>query len=92
MPLAHRHMFLSMERVVEDALQDAWAEEAKVVAEAIDQAKDEGTFDPHIPTAWIAEAYDNLIYAGWSLVETGEATPKQAAAFAWRVLTKGAAA
>ena len=55
----------------------------------IDHVKAEGTFDPHIPSPWIAAAYENLIYAAWILVRDGEATPKQAADFAWRSLTSG---
>ena len=65
------------------------AAETAELLDTIDHAKSEGTFDPHIPSRWIATAYENLIYAAWTLVRDGEATPKQAADFAWRNLTTG---
>ncbi|MCY4334201.1 MAG: hypothetical protein OXC60_05955, partial [Litoreibacter sp.] len=49
----------------------------------------EGAFDATVPTEWIVEAYENLTYAAWSLVRSGEATPKQAAELAWRTLSRG---
>ena len=52
----------------------------------------EGGFDPNIPPEWIVQAYQHLIYAGWTMVAQGEATPKQAAKLAWTTLTKGMSA
>ena len=66
-----------------------YADDRKEVGETIDLAKREGLFAEDLPTPWLIEAYDNLIYAAWSLVRTGEATPKQAADFVWRTLTTG---
>lgn len=91
-PLAHRQKFLAQERVAEEALEEDYAASDRELMEAISAAQAEGAFEAHLPVEWIAGFYNNLIYAGWELVEAGEATPKQAAAFAWRVLTKGASA
>lgn len=86
-PLGDRQWFLSHEHDTADRAKSA-AETAELL-DTIDHAKSEGTFDPHIPSRWIATAYENLIYAAWTLVRDGEATPKQAADFAWRNLTTG---
>ena len=55
-------------------------------------AQKEGGFDPNIPPEWIVQAYQHLIYAGWTMVAQGEATPMQAANLAWTTLTKGMSA
>ncbi len=89
-PLATRHWFLAHEPV--EHLPDVAAIYARDQAElhdAIDHAKAEGTFANDVPTVWIAESYDALIYAAWALVRDGEATPRQAAEMAWRTLTQG---
>ncbi|WP_299773321.1 TetR/AcrR family transcriptional regulator [uncultured Tateyamaria sp.] len=90
LPLAARHMFLSTEPASQDPrVTEVYATQTRDLAHDIDMAKAEGTFDPHVPTEWIVQAYENLIYAGWATVVAGDATPKQAAALAWRTLTKG---
>ena len=90
LPLAARHMFLATEPAAQDPrVAEVYAAQTRDLAHDIDMAKSEGTFDPHIPTEWIVQAYENLIYAGWTLVTSGDATPKQAAALAWRTLTQG---
>lgn len=89
-PLADRQGFLAQEPVEQDpeiaeALQ---ARKVQTLAE-IDAAKAEGVFALDVPTVWIAEAYETLIYAAWAIVRSGEATPRQAADLAWRTLTHG---
>ncbi len=89
-PLADRQYFLANEPL--DRFPDVAAVHARQLdelAEAIDGAKSEGGFDPNIPTPWIAEAYENVTYTAWALVRAQEATPRQAAAFAWRLLHSG---
>ncbi len=89
-PLANRQWFLAHEAPQADpATAEAYAASRAELLRDIEQAKTEGVFDAHVPTEWIAEAYDNLIYAAWSLVRSGEATPKQAADLAWRTLSSG---
>ena len=90
LPLAHRHMFLASERFDDPELAAWQAAQDRETHEAIDAAKAEGGLEPTLPTTWLATIYDNLIYAGWELIEAGEATPKQAANFAWRMFTQGA--
>lgn len=89
-PLANRQLFLANEGLEADpeiaAAYDASREELR---HDVEEAKKEGAFDPNVPTQWIVEAYENLIYAAWSLVRSGDATPKQAAEIAWRTLSQG---
>ena len=92
-PLAQRQWFLAHELAV---LQDpgvaaAYDADRSELCAAIDAAKAEGTFDPAVPTRWIAEAYDGLIYAAWEMVRDGDLTAGQAADLAWDTLTQGLA-
>ena len=91
-PLAHRHMFLANEPVDDPDLLAAYAQEEEELRASIEAAKEEGRFDRHIPTAWIAGAFNGLIYTAWEQVQAQELTPKQAATLAWQTLTKGVTA
>ena len=89
-PLASRQWFLAQNW--QDADPDvaaAYESSLRELGETLDAAKSEGFFASNVPTAWLVEAYENLLCAAWSLVRSGEATPKQAADLAWRTLTNG---
>lgn len=89
-PLGDRHGFLALEPVDDDpAIAEAFARQQRETHDMVDEAKQEGVFDPGIPTAWIAQAFDHLLYAAWESVKAGEITHKQAAELAWRTLTAG---
>ena len=89
-PLGNRHSFIWREPIEHlPAIQTKMQKLAAKTSEMIEAAKKEGTFHDTVPTEWISQAYDNLIYAAWELVRSGEATPKQAAALAWTTLTHG---
>ncbi|MEM1075583.1 MAG: TetR/AcrR family transcriptional regulator [Pseudomonadota bacterium] len=89
-PLANRQWFLAHEDLEDDpAVAAAYAESHAELLRDIEAAKTEGIFDPMLPTAWIANVYDNLVYAAWTLVRSGDATQKQAAELAWRTLKSG---
>lgn len=89
-PLAERQGFLAQEPVDQDpTIAEALARQKAETCQTIDAAKVEGVFAKAVPTAWIAEAYDALIYAAWATVRSGEATPRQAADLAWHTLTNG---
>lgn len=89
-PLADRQGFLAQEPVDQDpAIAEALAAQRVETRAEIDAAKAEGVFDRTVPTAWIAEAYESLVYAAWEMVRAEEATPRQAADLAWRTLTAG---
>ena len=89
-PLGDRHGFLALEAFSEDAeMQAEYAREQKETAEMVDAAKGEGLFDTGVPTSWIVQAFDSLMYAGWESVKAGETTHDQAAALAWRTLIHG---
>jgi AcrR family transcriptional regulator len=89
-PLADRQWFLSREPVEYDPeVMAGYRRQLKELAEAIDEAKAEGGLSRDVPTSWIVQAFDHLVYAAWESVRTGEATASQAATLAWRTLTKG---
>ncbi len=89
-PLANRQWFLAHQGVENDPeIREAYQSSLEELHRDIEAAKSEGTFDAYVPTSWVVEAYENLIYAAWSLVRSGEATPKQAAELAWRTLSNG---
>lgn len=89
-PLADRQMFLANEPLdhVPDVLEE-YDRQLDELIEAIDAAKDEGGFDRNVPTAWIAQAFETLTYAAWTVVRDGDATAADAAALAWRTLQSG---
>lgn len=89
-PLGDRHSFLALEPIEDDPdIADAFARQQRETSEMVDEAKAEGVFDPNVPTRWITEAFDHLLYAAWESVKSGETTHKQAANLAWRTLTNG---
>lgn len=89
-PLADRQWFLASDAVSgSPQTSEIHKIERAELIKTIDQAKGEGTFSPNIPSGWIAESYDNLIYAAWLQVRDEELTPKQAANLVWQTLTCG---
>ncbi|MEM6620849.1 MAG: helix-turn-helix domain-containing protein [Pseudomonadota bacterium] len=89
-PLASRQWFLMQEGLEADPkIAAAYKESRDELGADVDAAKKEGVFAADVPTAWIVEAFENLTYAAWSMVQSGEATPKQAAEMAWRTLISG---
>lgn len=89
-PLGDRHGFLATDAVEHDPkLKKQFTRQQKETKDLVKAVKREGTFDRAVPTAWIVQAYDHLLYAAWESVKAGEATQKQAAALAWRTLTSG---
>ena len=89
-PLGDRHGFLAREPVEDDPkIAAAFERQTRELQEMIEDAKAEGFFDPAIPTDWITQAYDHLLYAAWESTKAGETTSAQAADLAWRTLTSG---
>lgn len=89
-PLGDRHGFLALELFSGNAeMQAEFARQSRETAELVEAAKREGLFDKAVPTSWIVQAFDHLIYAGWESVSAGKTTPDQAADLAWRTLTNG---
>ncbi|MEM7025052.1 MAG: hypothetical protein AAF637_21080 [Pseudomonadota bacterium] len=89
-PLADRHGFLAREPLEHHPeVSASYQRQLDELAEAIDGAKAEGCFTPAVPTAWIVQAFDALIFAAWETVRDGDATPRQASVLAWRTLTAG---
>ena len=91
-PLGARQWFLAHEPVDRDPEIAALMERDMGALRAeIDAARAEGLFAPDVPTEWIAQSYGALVYAAWTMVQEGEATPRQATDLAWRTLTRGLA-
>lgn len=89
-PLANRQWFLAHELVDRDpAIAAAYKRDTEELHAEIEAARAEGTFADDVPTKWIAETYENLIYGAWTMVRDGDATASQAATLAWRTLTDG---
>ncbi|SFL02541.1 TetR/AcrR family transcriptional regulator [Shimia haliotis] len=89
-PLANRAHFLEDWPSVNSPALAAETERQKhEMIHAIEQAKSEGGFAPDVPSAWIAQSFDALLFAAWEMVKSEDATPKQAADLAWRTLTTG---
>ena len=89
-PLASRQWFLSHEPVEDDPeIAAAYAADIAELHMEIEHARSEGSFASDLPTRWIAQTYENLIYAAWTMVRDEEATSGQAADIAWRTFMKG---
>lgn len=89
-PLGDRFGFLALEPIDNDPdLKASYERQKRETEDMVAAAKGEGLFDTSIPTSWIVQAYDHLLFAGWESVKAGETTPDQAADLAWRTLTTG---
>ena len=88
-PLASRQWFLSHETINDPALNARLAKDAQDLHHMIDAARREGSIAEDLPTKWVSEVFENLIYAAWTMVRADEATAKQAAELAWRSFLKG---
>nr|WP_070961031.1 TetR/AcrR family transcriptional regulator [Hyphomonas sp. Mor2] len=89
-PLGDRFGFLELEPIDDDPeLKAAYDRQKRETAEMVEAAKGEGLLDPSVPTSWVVQAYDHLLFAGWESVKAGETTPDQAADLAWRTLING---
>lgn len=89
-PLANRQWFLAHEGAdADEEIAAAYRASRDELCTDVEEAKKEGFFDSSVPTIWIVETYESLTYAAWSLVRSGEATPRQAADLAWRTFCHG---
>ena len=89
-PLGNRQWFLSFQSVqFEDEPARDYAAGLKTLETAFEAAKLEGAFREDVPTHWLVQAYENLVFAAWTSVKQGDSTPKQAANLAWQTLIEG---
>ncbi len=89
-PLGDRHGFLALQPINEvDELAKEYERQNEETREMIEGAKQENAFDLYVPTDWIVQTYEHLIYAAWESVRQESVTPNQAAELAWRTLTVG---
>ena len=89
-PLGDRHGFLAREPVEQDsAITAEFERQMRETRELVEAAKREGAFDTSVPTGWIVQAYEHLLYAAGESVRAEDITPAQSADLAWRTLTSG---
>jgi len=89
-PLGDRHGFLAREPIEDDPeIAGEFERQMSEVRDLVEEVKREGLFDPNVPTDWITQAFDHLLYAAWESVRAGQATHAQAGDLAWRTLTRG---
>lgn len=89
-PLADRHGFLGhLTADVDGAHQVEFRRQQSETEEMFEAAKEEGVFDRAVPTSWLVQAHEFLLYAAWESIRTGKATADQAAQLAWRTLRNG---
>lgn len=90
-PLGDRYHFLTREGIAFDDPEIASEidRQARGMAELIDMVKAEGGIDAAVPTTWVVEAFDGLLYAAWSSVADETLTPKDAAHLMIRTLLRG---
>ena len=91
-PLGDRHGFLAREPIEDDPqIAAAFERQTRETHDMVEAAKADGFFDPAVPTSWITQAFDHLLFAAWESTRAGEMTAAQAADLAWRTLTRGLA-
>ena len=89
-PLADRQWFLSNEAVENNpAILKEYKRQSREMDDLIEQAKKEGGFDKAIPTIWIRQSFDGLLFVAWEMIRNGNATVNQASELAWNTLLKG---
>ena len=90
-PLGERYHFLTRETGLLDdpELACETKRQAAAINKLIEAAKAEGSIAREVPTAWVAAAFDALIYAAWSAVEEGSIARNDAGGLAFRTLLDG---
>ena len=90
-PLADRYWFLINQSVDDDpGVQQQYKRQAQETAQMIEHAKREGGLNPLLPTAWLCEVFDGLLFAAWEMIRKENATAKQASELAWNSFINGA--
>lgn len=89
-PLGDRYGFLALEATTSDPdLEREFHRQRRETEEMIEGAKSERLFDEAVPTSWIVQTFDALLFAAWESVRAEELTPQQASNLAWRTFTRG---
>ena len=89
-PLGDRHGFLAREPLEADPdLAKEFERLDQEMNELLEAAKGEGLFDTALPTPWISQVFDSLLFTAWESVKLGHTTTNQAADLAWLTLTQG---
>lgn len=89
-PLGDRHGFLTQETLANDPeTAAAFQRQKDGMFDLIDALKKEGLFASDVPTEWINQAFDYLLYAAWDSVKRSALTQTQATDLALKTLTNG---
>ncbi|MGJ8662416.1 MAG: TetR/AcrR family transcriptional regulator [Marinicella sp.] len=91
-PLGNRHWFLAQEQGQNDEkISRKIKQQNQTLYKVVNHAKNEGLFNPHIPSSWIMQTYDHMIHAAWVMIRTEQSTVAQATELAWNTLINGLA-
>lgn len=89
-PLGSQYGFLRAERDSKNPdLRRRYQRQLDGVREMVEALKLDGDIARDVPTAWVVELIDSLIWAGWSVMERGSSTRDEAAALALRTVLDG---
>ena len=92
MPLAHRfHFLLSLWLSPEEYSEVApiYNDQLAILGRWIEEARQQREINRRYNTTWLVSVIDGLVYAGWWVVQAGEATAEEAAADAASTLFNG---
>ncbi len=91
LPYGDRYHFLMSEpRVMQDPeVRAAVERQNQELVAMIDEAKQWGELDSAVPTAWIAAAFDALMWAAWSSVYDGTVAAADAPRLAMQTFWQG---
>jgi len=89
-PLGDRYRFMASEPMEDQPeIAKELARQNQEMIELVEAAKKEGLFAPPVPTSWIVQSFEHLLFAAWESVTAEQLTPSQATDLAWRTLTQG---
>lgn len=89
-PLGSRYAFLRAEQDPDDEeLRRRYKAQLDGVTELVEGLKAEGDIASDVPTTWVTELIDGLIWSGWSVMKRGGLTAEEAAALACRTVLDG---
>ena len=90
-PIGERFHFLLYEVRFEDDPEVAAADARilRAVDGLIERGKQDGTFRPEVPVAWIGDALEALLYAAWEGVRDGKIARREAPGLVATTLLSG---
>ena len=89
-PLGDRHGFLTNDHFNGDIhIKDEIEKQSAEMIEMMEALKVEGVFSKDLPTGWIIQATNYLLYAAWNSVKQGDFTQAQAVELSLQTFFRG---